>query len=68
MPRGRKNCTLCNEEPIHHKSAELCRKCYGFLYYWRDRTPTQMMQRMRTLQRWTNRMNNAMRGRIKRVA
>lgn len=44
----------CDNEATF-KEAGVCNKCYHWLNYWKDKTPTQRMRRFKTLQFWATR-------------
>lgn len=49
----------CDRE-IQHKKAQLCNRCYHWMFYWKDRTPTEVMERKQTLAFWAQRINMLM--------
>lgn len=61
MPRKKVNGVgSCAVEGCPHDimyiEAELCRNCYQAMYYWRDRSPTDVMKRQKQLVVLENRM------------
>lgn len=43
------------DHPVAHKAARLCGRCYHFINYWKDKTPTQRMKRADQLHFWARR-------------
>lgn len=54
-----RKCILCDRtEKTHHISVErICTACDQAIRYWRGRTATQMIKRVRQLQSFHNRMD-----------
>ena len=48
-------CAMCEEKDLKYVKSKLCESCYQFLYYWRKKSVTQVMERHHTLQRWSTR-------------
>lgn len=46
----------CNSEATCSEKS-LCAACYQGMYYWRDRTPTDIVKRKRQINRLANRMD-----------
>ncbi len=54
MPRSKNSkCHLCDNEP---QIAGLCKACYNSTWYWSQKTPGQMVQRMHDLDKYKRRM------------
>ena len=43
--------------PAVHKKAQLCNRCYHWMYYWQGRTPTDIMARKQQLHFWAQRFD-----------
>lgn len=44
----------CDREAVH-KKAKLCNRCYHWMNYWRDRSPTDIMERVHQIEFWQKR-------------
>lgn len=45
----------------------LCRACYSFMWYWKGKTPGQIMARIEAIERATNRMSVLMPPRVAKI-
>jgi len=39
-----------------HKESGLCGRCYSWMYYWSNKSPTRKMKRLQQVQFWEKRM------------
>lgn len=58
---SKQSCLLCDNPA---QVSELCNSCYHALYYWRNKTPTQMVHRMRKLDLYKRRMEFRLGGNV----
>lgn len=66
MSRSKK-CTVCEDRPVTSLTGmRICDACYQAFYYWKDKTPKQILDRSRNLDIYARRMD-LMLGNVKRV-
>ena len=47
---GKPQCSISAcDRPMEMPESGLCKTCYQGMYYWKDKTPTQVMKRQRQL-------------------
>lgn len=61
MAKRKPRCHLCTDYAV---VAGFCKACYNNLYYWRHKTPGQMVKRMHDLDRYRRRMEFMTGGKI----
>ena len=61
MPKRKVYCSVdgCFSERKYVESG-LCAACYAGMYYWKDKTPTQVINRVKQLARLSSRMDSLM--------
>ena len=53
--------------PAVHKHAKLCNACYHWMYYWSNKTPTDVMRRVQQLEFWEKRMKVLMPANVRKL-
>jgi len=50
-------CRLCEERDVEHPHSGLCKRCYAWMLYWKNRTVTDFMYQLDRIEMWGKRGN-----------
>ncbi len=56
----------CNRE-VKYKQSQLCGRCYHWMYYWQQKSPTDVMRRLNQLEFWEKRMKVLLPANVRKV-
>ncbi len=68
MTKSKSTCLMngCTDD-IQHPKAGLCKSCYAFAFYWKNKSVVQIMNRVRNLKRADDRMVTIMPANVKQI-